>query len=280
MCLLLLSLRAHPDCDVLLAGNRDEYHHRPAAPPAALERDPVIYAGRDLEAGGTWMGRNEAGLFAALTNFRSPGRGAPPRVRSRGELVLALLRHLDPADALAALAAEDPRRFRPFNLLFGNRNGFYYYTSEGEAPPRPLGPGTYVLSNSFLDDRSWPKVRRTHEFLAACRHLRGETWLLALQAFLCDATPPDDLPARDRDEEIHGNLGAVFIRSSGYGTVSSSIITEGGTLGFRYYYAEGRAMLRAGTAMARLAAADPPPATTEHPDNPFRRLAFGRPAGP
>ncbi|MBI4082020.1 MAG: NRDE family protein, partial [Candidatus Lambdaproteobacteria bacterium] len=101
MCLVLLALRAHPAAEIILAGNRDEHFRRPSAAPALIGRAPRIHAGLDLEAGGTWMGCNEAGLVAALTNRRARERPAPEGARSRGEIVLALLHQRDPARAAA-----------------------------------------------------------------------------------------------------------------------------------------------------------------------------------
>ena len=86
-------------------------------------------------------------------------------------------------------------------------------------------------------------------------------------------TPPDALPSVDRAEEIHGALGAVFIETSGYGTVSSSIICEGGALGSRYYFAEGEALRVAQRGWAREAFGNGEagaPATAE--GSPFRLL--------
>lgn len=244
MCLLLLAYRAHPGVDLLLGGNRDEFHRRPALPPAVIARDPVIFAGRDLEAGGTWMGRNEHGFAAALTNRRDPAYVAPPGVRSRGEIVMGLLRHRDPAAAAAWLAEQPGGSYRPYSVLFGTAQRFYFHSPQDQARPRELAPGMYALSNSTLDDRSWPKVERSLRFLERQRGAGGEPFLDALMRFLCDPTPPDALPPRDAAEEIHGAMGAVLIRSAGYGTVSSSILTEGGTLGSRYYFAEVAEMLR------------------------------------
>lgn len=246
MCLLLLAYQTHPDVALLLGGNRDEFKHRPAAPPAVISRNPVIFAGQDLEAGGTWMGRNAHGLVAALTNRRDPEFVAPPGVRSRGEIVMGLLQHRNPDAAAAWLADQPGAAYRPFSVLFGSEAGFYYFAPRDTAIPRPLTPGFYALSNSTLDDRSWPKVDRSLAFLEAQRTAPGEACIAALQRFLCDATPPDALPAQDAAEEIHGAMGAVFIRSAGYGTVSSTIITEGGKLGSRYYYAEAADMARYG----------------------------------
>ena len=200
----------------------------------------MIYAGQDLEAGGTWMGRGESGMMAALTNRHSPGFSVPPDVRSRGGIVVTLLQQPGPDEAARWLARQPAEEYRPFNVLFGNTERFYFFTSWDAAPPRRLSPGLYALSNSALDDQSWPKVARAQAFLAKTRALPGERMLLELKAFLGDATPPDEMEGSSHTEEIHGNLGAVFIRSEGYGTVSSTILTEGGSLGSRYYFAEGK----------------------------------------
>ncbi len=273
MCLILLSFRAHRDAAVILAGNRDEFHARPSAPPAQIAEQPRIHAGLDLEAGGTWMGRNEHGVLAALTNRRSGAE--PPDPRSRGEIVRTLLGFPDAAAAAAWLAQLDMERYRPFNVLVGDTARFFYATSAQAGPPRELQPGFYALSNSTLDDRSWPKVERSHRFLAGHAPLHGEAMVRALQAFLCDPTPPDHLPPADRMDETHGALGAVFINTPGYGTVSASILTAGGVLGSRYYYAEAAAMRAAQQGWARgmfghEGEATAPPAH----GSPFRLLTF------
>ena len=251
MCLILLAYRAHSDVDLLIAGNRDEFYARPSAPPGVFGRDPLIHAGRDLEAGGTWMGRNAFGMTAALTNRRDPTGRAPPDVLSRGRIVEGLLRQATPESAAEWLAGEALGRYRPFNVLFGSARRFYFFGSGGKSPPSELEPGFYALSNSTLDDRGWPKVERSHRFFDANKHLDGETLLLGLQAFLCDPTPPDSLTAADQEEEIHGALGAVFIQTPDYGTVSASILTMGGKLDRRYYYAEAAAMASAQQGWAR-----------------------------
>ncbi len=251
MCLILLAYHAHSDVDLLIAGNRDEFYARPSAPPGVFGRDPLIHAGRDLEAGGTWMGRNEYGMAAALTNRRDPTGRVTHDALSRGRIVEGLLRQATPESAAEWLAGEEIGRYRPFNVLFGSVRRFYFLGSDFNTPPRELEPGFYALSNSTLDDRGWPKVDRCHRFFDSNRHRDGETLLLGLQAFLCDPTPPDSMTAADQEEEIHGALGAVFIQTPEYGTVSASIITMGGGLDGRYYYAEAAAMAPAQTGWAR-----------------------------
>ncbi len=245
MCLILLMHRVNPDVDVLLAGNRDEFYSRPSAPPAIIQTQPTICAGQDLEAGGTWMGRNEYGLMAGLTNGRRFDNTAPPDVRSRGELVTGLLQHETPQAAAAWLTARPLEKYRPFNVLFGGVGGFYYYSSLTGDPVAPLAPGVYALSNSTLNDATWPKVARSLEFLEANRATPAAELLRRTEVFLCDGTHPDQLESPHRLEEIHGALGAVFIRTAGYGTVSQTVLTEGGRLG-RGYYFSGETHLQTG----------------------------------
>jgi uncharacterized protein with NRDE domain len=249
MCLILLAYRCHPDADVLMAGNRDEFLRRPAAAPGLVQTGPRIWAGRDLEAGGTWMGRNEYGLMAALTNRRS-GEPPPADPRSRGEIVMGLLRQRRPQDAARWLADQPHARFRPYSVLFGDGQAFYSFSPQDAGEPRLLDAGIYALSNASLDDRSWPKVERSHRFLSEHIHRSGDRLLAALESFLCDATPADAQASLVPGEEIHGVMGAIFIRSDGYGTVSSSIFTLGGRLGDRYRFAERADMIRAAEAAA------------------------------
>ena len=98
MCLIVFAWRAHPDYPLVVAANRDEYLARPASPAHWWLDAPELLAGRDLEAGGTWMGLTRSGRFAALTNYRDPSRhiaGAP----SRGALVREALEDARPAPA-------------------------------------------------------------------------------------------------------------------------------------------------------------------------------------
>ena len=81
MCLALIAFAAHPRYNVVVAANRDEYHARPAAPAAWW--DEGFLAGRDLKAGGTWLGVDTRGRFALLTNVREPSRHDPARTVTR-----------------------------------------------------------------------------------------------------------------------------------------------------------------------------------------------------
>ena len=128
MCLILVAWRAHPDYPLVVAANRDEFFARPAAEAGWWPDAPSVFAGRDLEAGGTWLGLGRDGRFAGLTNFRDPQRnrdGTP----SRGALVADFLRGREStAEALARLQFEGPR-YNAFNLLVSDGDSLGIYES-------------------------------------------------------------------------------------------------------------------------------------------------------
>jgi uncharacterized protein with NRDE domain len=138
MCLILLAWRVHPEFPCVLAANRDEFHDRATAPADWWSDEAGILAGRDLYAGGTWLGVTRRGRFAALTNFRDGGarRATAP---SRGMLVSELLESgRSVPESLSYLESAGPE-YNPFNILFsdGRRVGIYESVL-GEG--RELGP--------------------------------------------------------------------------------------------------------------------------------------------
>ncbi len=221
MCLILVAWRAHAEYPLLLAANRDEYHARPAA-PAAWWTTPAILAGRDLSAGGTWLGVARDGRFAALTNFRDPTR--PQRAApSRGELVPATLAARLPAQRALQQLRSSAGNYNDFNLIFSDGEQLAVFESvAGEG--RLLGPGVYGLSNHLLDT-PWPKVQNAKSALsAALSHLPDEQPLLDL---LRDERQADDalLPRTGVSVAWERLLSSAFVRAPGYGTRCSSILT-------------------------------------------------------
>jgi len=86
MCLIVFAHKQHPDYHLILAANRDGFYERPTRPAAFWNAAPEMLAGKDLQAGGTWMGLTRFGRFAALTNYRD-SKSIIPEVESRGTLV-------------------------------------------------------------------------------------------------------------------------------------------------------------------------------------------------
>jgi uncharacterized protein with NRDE domain len=226
MCLVLIAWRADPDYPCVVAANRDEFHARPTARAEWWQDRPRILAGRDLEAGGTWLGLTRLGRFAALTNYRDPElrRAAAPGVAvpSRGLLVTSLLESDGSvADGLTYLR-EVGANYNPFNVIFsdGRRLGIYESVL---GRGRELGPGIYGLSNHLLDT-PWPKVQSAKSRLEAA--LLGLTDTAPLLALLRDDQPASDeqLPQTGVGLEWERLLSSAFVRAPDYGTRSSTII--------------------------------------------------------
>lgn len=222
MCLILLAWRVHPGYPLVVAANRDEFHERPAAPAGFWADAPQLLAGRDLKAGGTWLGITRQGRFAALTNYRDPAR-VRANTPSRGGLVAGFLRSDEPPAAFRARLDADAAAYNGFNLLYGDRGGLHYYANCGEAA-RALEPGIYGLSNHLLDT-PWPKVARGKSALG--RSLVALPDRAPLFALLRDDTPARDadLPRTGVSIEWERLLSSAFIRSPAYGTRSATVLT-------------------------------------------------------
>lgn len=222
MCLIALAWQAHPDYPLIVAANRDEFHHRPAAAARFWPEAPAVLAGRDLAAGGTWLGITRRGRFAALTNVREPG--AAQGSRSRGLLVSAFLQGGDSPQTYAAAVAADGAAYSGFNLLVGDADSLWWVSNRAPAPA-PVVPGVHALSN-HLFNTPWPKVQRARDGLAAALAVPSAERLFAL---LADdrAAPDDELPDTGVGLAMERLLSPPFIRSGGYGTRCSSVLLAG-----------------------------------------------------
>ena len=72
MCLVAFAINASARWPLVIASNRDEYFNRPTLPLTQwqTESGQTIISGRDLRAGGTWIGTTPNGRIALLTNVR------------------------------------------------------------------------------------------------------------------------------------------------------------------------------------------------------------------
>lgn len=193
MCLLLAAWRVHPRYDLVVAANRDELHARPTAPMHHWPLPAGMLAGLDLSAGGTWLGADDRGRFAAVTNYHEAA-ASPTRRPSRGHLVTGFLAGTaSAADWLRGLE-DGARRYAGFNLLLGDGDSLWYASNRDRAFARQLAPGLYGLSNHLLDT-PWPKTLRARGRLTRWVDA-GATSLAPLRELLLDAeTDPDtDLP--------------------------------------------------------------------------------------
>jgi uncharacterized protein with NRDE domain len=241
MCLILVAWRAHPDYPLILAANRDEFYARPTQ-PAHWWREPQILAGRDLQAGGSWLGVGIDGRFAALTNYRDPTRvlSAAP---SRGALVPETLASSVPLEQWLTHLQTTAAHYNGFNLLFSDGEHLAVFESVAQRG-RVLGPGVYGLSNHLLDT-PWPKVSHAKSALAvALTQLPDESALLEL---LRDQRQADDaqLPRTGIDLQWERELSSAFVRAGDYGTRCSTIVlmSATGELNFREWSWDASAAL-------------------------------------
>jgi uncharacterized protein with NRDE domain len=221
MCLILIAWQSHPDYPLVVAANRDEFFSRHTAAADFWDDAPDVLAGRDLEAGGTWLGVARSGRFAALTNYRDPSR-KKPGAPSRGELVSRFLTGgTTPRNYLAELES-GANRYNGFNLIFGDLDGLWCFSNCGEGE-QALAPGVYGLSNHLLDT-PWPKVARGKSALSAA--LQALPDVAPLFALLRDdrIAPDEALPRTGVSLEWERLLSAAFVRSPAYGTRSATVL--------------------------------------------------------
>jgi uncharacterized protein with NRDE domain len=225
MCLVLFAWQAHPRYRLVVAANRDEFRARPTAAADWWGEEP-IWGGRDLLAGGTWLGVDRAGRVAAVTNVREAAeREAPKHPRSRGALTADFLRSsASPAahiDERLPVATE----FGPHNLLVGDAAELRWWSNRADAP-RLVEPGVHGLSNAALDT-PWPKVVSGVAALQAA--LADEPDVDALFSLLDDRSiaPDEQLPDTGFGLEWERRLSPRFLEGPVYGTRASTVLLIG-----------------------------------------------------
>jgi uncharacterized protein with NRDE domain len=227
MCLILVAWQAHPEYPLVVAANRDEFFARPSAAAGRWAEDPRVLGGRDLEAGGTWLGVREDGRFAAVTNVREPGMAKGSR--SRGLLTRDFLLGGGPPGPWAA--AIDGAACSGFNLLLADARELWY-RSNRDGAARRLEAGVYGLSNHLLDT-PWPKlVSAKARFQAALRGLPAPEACFAILADR-ETVPDPDLPDTGVALAWERLLSAIFVQSEAYGTRASTLLLRGRDGGLR-----------------------------------------------
>jgi uncharacterized protein with NRDE domain len=226
MCLILFATDAHARFPLIVAANRDEAYARPSAPAHFWSDAPAIYAGRDLEQGGTWLGITRSGRFAAITNYRQAVPRSPG-ARSRGELTRDFLTGSEHAARYVERIAERADQYNGFSIIVGVPGELYFYSNRGSEPARVM-PGVHGLSNHLLDE-PWPKVVRGVNALEAVMDAEETVVIAALTAMLADRQPaPDDFFwTSGADLERERLRSAAFIPDDAYGTRASTILLVG-----------------------------------------------------
>lgn len=220
MCLIFISINQHPRYKLVVAANRDEFYNRKTAPAHFWNDDPHILAGRDLEAGGTWLGVNKRGKISMITNFRDP-KNINQNAPSRGKLVSDFLSNqLHGSENLRLI--QHPETYNGFNLINGTSDALYYFSNYREGITE-MKSGLYGLSNHLLDT-PWPKVKKGKEqmteILSTPFTPNDLFVLLSNEAIASDDLLPNTGVGLERERA----LSSMFIKSPGYGTRCSTVI--------------------------------------------------------
>lgn len=235
MCLIAFAIGASARWPLVVAANRDEFLNRPTQPLGRWQTaaGQTIISGRDLRAGGTWLGLTPGGRVAFLTNVREAPAPAAPK--SRGELIMRWLAQSGDAGALAAALAQDGAAYGGFNLVLGDFHS-NAWTWLSNRPPdgsalhiQALEPGIYGLSNAALNT-PWPKTTALQDALRASLAAAPDSE--TLQARLWDAlasrdrAPREELPATGVPLAVEEALSSAFVDfpEHAYGTRSSTVL--------------------------------------------------------
>lgn len=223
MCLIAFAIDRHPRYRLVLVANRDEYRSRATGPAGFWPDAPRVLAGRDLQAGGTWLGVTTGGKVAALTNYRDARQQMvdPP---SRGRLVAGYLcdDQMSIAD-LRSFLEKNAGDYDGFNLLYGTWHELHYFTNRGGGSG-PVCAGVHGLSNHLLDTR-WPKVVVARDRLSDLLQ-QPDIDPAELAGFMADPFPFADelLPDTGIGPEHERFLSPLFIKGEAYGTRSTTVL--------------------------------------------------------
>ncbi|MFN2360934.1 MAG: NRDE family protein [Marinobacter sp.] len=229
MCLIVFSLRQHPDFPLVVAANRDEFFRRPTAAmdwwtSETTGRD--VLAGRDLLSGGTWLAVDINGQVSAVTNVREGTQ--TPGTNSRGELPLMAL--AQDSEALEPRLHEQKRRYSGFNLVSLNTQHGWYFSNRDAHPGRHVHRGTYGLSNHLLQT-PWPKLLRLRNSVTSLLENADSDHTGDLHQCLIDRlqdttpAPDHELPDTGVNRATERFLSSPFIIGSDYGTRATTIVT-------------------------------------------------------
>ncbi len=188
--------------------------------------DLNVLAGRDIEAGGTWLGVNRSGKFAAITNYRQPG-SQRKNALSRGELVSRFLSpqlfHESNSDFEKFLELNH-QNYNPFNLVYGDIHCLQLW-GYGFNSAKQLKSGFHSISNGSID-QSWPKmslgVEKLSNYISHSSSIEPEQLLAIMQ----DTTQSDldQLPETGIDPGLERELSSIFVRGESYGTRTTTLL--------------------------------------------------------
>ena len=225
MCLIVFSYQENKENSkafpgsLILAANRDEYYERPTKSMHWWEPEKIL-AGKDLQAGGTWLAVSDDGRFAAITNYKELINGKVD-LKTRGELVSNYItsKGLSSIDYLENIKGIN---YAGFNLLLGDKEGIHYFSNRTEEIDK-LEPGIHAVGNLLLNSQTKKTIKVKNQFKELLQTNPDE---VALMEFMKrDSGDLSDLDMAGFKETEHEEIPYRFIKSDYYGTRNTTIIT-------------------------------------------------------
>jgi uncharacterized protein with NRDE domain len=223
MCLLLIANKVHPLYKLVIAANRDEFYDRPASPADFWNEYPELLAGKDLEAGGTWLGITRNGRLSAITNFRNFHSPIKENAPSRGNLTTDFLLGKESLQSYTETLKNSSSNYNGFNLIYGIKNELFYYSNQTKVEIK-LTEGIYGISNALLDT-PWTKIKRSKRIFSEILN-RDDNIIENIFVLLNDkeTAPDEELPDTGLDMEREKALSSIFIKTSKYGTRCTTVL--------------------------------------------------------
>ena len=225
MCLIVFSYQENKENSkafpgsLILAANRDEYYERPTKSMHWWESEKML-AGKDLQAGGTWLAVSDDGRFAAITNYKEL-MTEKADLKTRGELVSNYItsKGLSSIDYLESIKGIN---YAGFNLLLGDKEGIHYFSNRTEEIDK-LEPGIHAVGNLLLNSQTKKSIKVKNQFKELLQTNPDE---VALMEFMKrDSGDLSDLDMAGFKETEHEEIPYRFIKSDYYGTRNTTIIT-------------------------------------------------------
>ncbi len=231
MCLIIFSYQPDSSTPLIVAANRDELFGRPTAQAHIWEdegSEELILAGRDLQAGGTWLGVTLSKRFAAVTNIRDPLQ-TEQRPLSRGDLSRRFLQGQESAEQFSHSLADSFDQYAGYNLLLSDGLSFYYINNQ-QKEIRSVEAGVHGLSNGSLDS-PWPKIAKGKSALQNLINSGDKIHTDKLIAMMNDREQAEDdqLPDTGVSRDLEKRLSSAFIVNPErhYGTLCSTALIMG-----------------------------------------------------
>jgi uncharacterized protein with NRDE domain len=222
MCLIFISFHHHPKYKLVVAANRDEFYDRKTSPANYWNDEPQILGGRDLEAGGTWLGMSRSGKISMLTNYRDP-KNINPTAPSRGQLVSDYLKSSITAEAYMKSVESGGKKYNGFNLIVGSGDELWYYSNYRNGITK-FAPGFYGISNHLLES-PWPKVLIGKQKIAPALQNNDVDPERIFEILYDDHVAADDqLPDTGLPLERERALSSMFIKTPNYGSRCSTVV--------------------------------------------------------